>query len=303
MKKTFITILLICMTVFLIAGEHSYKFKSGKFVTKITGPYNSISTTYFDDYGKKMYVETSMEMEMQGQVHKKKHSMLVLPENSYSIQHDKQSYMVLPQDDEYDTEEDYMAYKNDLGEKIGTEKILGRTCDIYQKDNMKFWIWKEMPLKSEITENGQKFISEVISMEENVKIPASKFELPSGYSQQAAPSFEGMNMNMEALQKSMEANEQQSKNEELRKMQDNRSKKIKPVTADKFQKSNSAKRISEQRSKRLKPVTADRFEKKTEKAAKDEAVKKAEEEKKKAVEEEDGVKEKIKTLKKIKSLF
>ncbi len=308
MKKTLLTILIICLSFLLFSGEHSYKFKSGKFVTKITGPYNSVSTTYFDDYGKKMYVETTSEIPMYGEIQKKQSSILVLPDKSYSIQHDQKSFMEIPDDGEYDMDEDTMDYTDDMGKKIGTEKILGRTCDIYQKDNMKFWIWNEMPLKTEITEQGQKFITEVISIEENAKVPASKFAVPSGYTKQAAPAFNRMGMNMEQLQQAMEAQEAQNSKVQMNAAQDARNKKIKPVSADKFQKAKSAQRIDDKRNKRLKPVSADRFEKKateTSEADKTEEAKKniEEEQKKKAVEKENDTVDKIKKIRKLKSLF
>ncbi len=304
MKKILLTVLIICMALFIYAGTPSYKFKSGKFVTKTTGPFQSTAITYFDDYGKKIYVENSMEIRMYGEVRKQNNSMLILPDKSYMIQHDQKSYLKVPDDEEISIDEEFMNHKDDMGKKVGTEKILGRTCDIYVKDNMKFWIWKEMPLKYEITEEGETIVSEVISIEENAKIPASRFKLPEGYSSQAAPSLNRMNMDMEAMQKAMEAQEVQSSDAKVKATQETRTKRLEPVSADKFQKTKSAERLDKSRNKRLKPVSADRFEKKateTDKAA--EAKKLAEEEKKKpAVEKEDTIK-KIKKLKKLKNLF
>lgn len=88
-----------------------------------------------------------------------------------------------------------------VGHKTGTETILGKTCDIYESgqkpggDYMskvvegvpppgyaKVWIWREalIPLKMITEDIGFSSETIVTSIEENVDIPDSRFEIPEG---------------------------------------------------------------------------------------------------------------------------
>lgn len=64
--------------------------------------------------------------------------------------------------------------------KVGTETILGKSCDIYEEKGMKVWIWNNLSLKSEISFMGMNTNTEAVSLDVDVNIPASKFEPPAG---------------------------------------------------------------------------------------------------------------------------
>lgn len=90
-----------------------------------------------------------------------------------------------------------------LGEKVGTDKILGRECDVYEdvvvmdespdqaqipgdnKSKIKSWLWKGtiIPLKgtqeSIQTSSVYWFEKVATKIEENAEIPKDKFEVPS----------------------------------------------------------------------------------------------------------------------------
>lgn len=88
-----------------------------------------------------------------------------------------------------------------LGKKVGTDTILGRKCDVYEsgeelkpeelseealmsrKDSyyMKSWIWEEAALPLKIIITGLGWSNELIAttIVENVKIPDSRFTMPS----------------------------------------------------------------------------------------------------------------------------
>ncbi|HML93945.1 MAG TPA: hypothetical protein PKC29_00775 [Thermodesulfobacteriota bacterium] len=89
-----------------------------------------------------------------------------------------------------------------VGRKVGTETVLGKTCDVYEsgqkpsdEDYMnkliegaappgysKIWIWRDagIPLKMIAEDIGSYSETVATGIEENVDIPDSKFELPEG---------------------------------------------------------------------------------------------------------------------------
>lgn len=70
------------------------------------------------------------------------------------------------------------------GKKIGTERILGKKCEIYQFSMMgdyKVWLYKKtIPLKMEVNAMMVNIVSEAKEFKENARIDSSKFRLPSG---------------------------------------------------------------------------------------------------------------------------
>ena len=66
------------------------------------------------------------------------------------------------------------------GQISGTGSVLGRTCEIMEIAGSKNWFYKQISLKSETSVMGVTNNELAISMEENISIPASKFEPPAG---------------------------------------------------------------------------------------------------------------------------
>lgn len=88
-----------------------------------------------------------------------------------------------------------------VGYKVGTETILGKTCDVYESGQKpdgdyvskaaegapppgysKLWVWSEagIPLKMITEDIGFSSETVVTKIEENVDIPDSRFEVPEG---------------------------------------------------------------------------------------------------------------------------
>ena len=89
-----------------------------------------------------------------------------------------------------------------LGKKVGTDKILGRECDVYEYGEKptdeafmtavqagitppylkKTWVWREarLPLKVITDQMGSYSVLEATEIKENVDIPDSRFEVPEG---------------------------------------------------------------------------------------------------------------------------
>jgi len=62
---------------------------------------------------------------------------------------------------------------------VGTEKILGKSCKIYEILGVKSWQWEGIPLKTEMHMMG-KNTQIATSIKLNTSIPASRFRVPSG---------------------------------------------------------------------------------------------------------------------------
>lgn len=64
------------------------------------------------------------------------------------------------------------------GKKIGTEKILGYSCDVWELLGGKQWIYKGVMLKMEMTTLGIKTVTEASSAKFDVSVADSHFKLP-----------------------------------------------------------------------------------------------------------------------------
>lgn len=64
------------------------------------------------------------------------------------------------------------------GEKTGTEKFLGYTCDVWEIMGGKQWIHKGLMLKMEMTVLGITTKTEATSVKLDVSVPNANFELP-----------------------------------------------------------------------------------------------------------------------------
>jgi len=68
----------------------------------------------------------------------------------------------------------------------GNETIDGKDCKVFsfsmEKEGMKgkSWVWKGLPLQSEMEMQGKKILTKFKQYETNISIPASTFDLPTG---------------------------------------------------------------------------------------------------------------------------
>lgn len=75
------------------------------------------------------------------------------------------------------------------GKMLPNETILGKECTVYELMGTKQWMYKGMVLKATM---GDKVMMNAVKVEENIKIPDEKFEVPAGITITDAPE---MNMN------------------------------------------------------------------------------------------------------------
>ena len=69
------------------------------------------------------------------------------------------------------------------GKKVGTDKVLGKTCTVYTMANLnnyKVWIWKGLLLKAESNFMGFNYLMEAVDIQENTRFDQAKLTLPDG---------------------------------------------------------------------------------------------------------------------------
>ncbi len=68
------------------------------------------------------------------------------------------------------------------GEKIGSEVIAGRACDVWElkKLGTKTWLWKSIPLKTHFRVHGRERLVVAKRVEDGVEIPEQRFVVPEG---------------------------------------------------------------------------------------------------------------------------
>lgn len=77
---------------------------------------------------------------------------------------------------------DEMMMNKLQGERIGTEEILGRPCEIWEiKDaGVRLWYWKWIPLKTVLSVDGYQVVMIAEKLSEDDDIPSAYFQIPEG---------------------------------------------------------------------------------------------------------------------------
>lgn len=139
-----------------------------------------------DDYGKKMSIRTVGDsMDLDGE--KVDITTIINGNKTYTLDNITKTYII--SEDEEDSEDD--SSEDDANKKIGSEKILGKTCDILEakedESYTKIWMWKGIALKtsSELKLGGMTIskVNQVAKKLTEGNVKSSVFEIPSGYSE------------------------------------------------------------------------------------------------------------------------
>jgi hypothetical protein len=200
-KKVFLISLALILFLSMQAQDQAKKFavKSGKIEYKLTGSTKGTKTVYFDDYGNKYYeqIKAVTEVTVFGVTDRQKNDKINIINNDrfWDIDHVNRKYTKgeLPfynmnQSIYSDmSEAEQKKYNEDIirsfgGEKLGSEKVLGRNCDKFSIMGSYTWVYKGIGLKLETHVMGITSNEIAISFEENISIPNSRFQAPSGIS-------------------------------------------------------------------------------------------------------------------------
>lgn len=208
MKKNLVaTILLVIITVFTVVQSQAqkslqrYAVKNATIIYKHSGMTEGEEKVYIADYGKKEARYTELTVSAFGFETTTRELELHLGDEYYSIDLNEKTGTKTIFSDDFELSKKEVKEYEELGkemmetmgfEKTGTGTILGKKCDIWEGMGTKSWIWKNIPLKTEISMMGKSVI-EAVKLDINAGVPASKFKIPDGIS------FEDIEMDKESM--------------------------------------------------------------------------------------------------------
>ncbi len=192
MKKV---VLLAAVLIFVFSFSNSYCEKNYEIekaiVTyRLSGMTTGTMELVFDKYGE--YVSTTTETPGAP-----KSTFIMTPDSNYMINWEEKTAldMSMMGEDmmEDETPGEDVDFENEA-KKLGTETILGKNATVYlyepeEGGRAKYWVWKNIMLKSETEFNGMKSVMEATSLKTPGSIPAKTFEIPSNIKKQKMPSF------------------------------------------------------------------------------------------------------------------
>jgi len=212
MKKIIVSFLII--VIFTLSAVHAeqsrrYALKSAHIVYELTGNVSGEKKVWFDDYGMKYFEETNetTTIKIMGITSEQKEHKITIHDGQTIYDIDmiaKTGYKgTLPsmetlQDMAEDmTEAEQKQLADDImnsldGQKLGTETFLGKSCEVMEVMGVKSWIYNGITLKTEANIMGIVANETATKFEENIKVPASKFEPPQGITYEEMPSFGSM---------------------------------------------------------------------------------------------------------------
>ncbi|HPF00865.1 MAG: hypothetical protein AB7V36_10240 [Bacteroidales bacterium] len=140
-------------------------------------------TQYWDEYGKKSYTQSSMEMMGVTTIT----HMLNDGEFIYSwdatTKEGTKAKVGKSQNLNYNDMSEEMMAKYHMT-KEGTEEVNGKTCDVYKMEmegtKSKTWVWKGIAIKTETMAMGMTVTTEMTKLEEGADAPEGAFEVPAG---------------------------------------------------------------------------------------------------------------------------
>jgi len=172
-----------------LAGAKRYQIKSAIVEYTLSGTRKGTETIYFDNWGMREAKYTKAEMSMMGITQKQNTLTLLDGETTYNIDLDTKTgtkmetpmLKELAANNKDLTDAGEKMMKSMGGVKIGTEVILGKTCDVWEIKNMKSktWVWKNVPLKTKVSMPSMEMTITATKFEEGAAIPADRLAIPS----------------------------------------------------------------------------------------------------------------------------
>ncbi len=188
MRKLLFISLIITVTVYAQDFKR-YEFKSGKVVFQSTGSMTGSETMYFDNYGMLEVKNTKATLEMMGIKQVTDTKVIMDGKWVYTIDNNSGEankmenplYSMFPEGGDLEKVGEQLMI-NMGGKKIGTETLLDKKCEIWEIKKLmsKVWVWKSIPIKSEINMMGMKITQLATSVEVDIEVSADKFKIPEG---------------------------------------------------------------------------------------------------------------------------
>lgn len=188
MKKLFLILLIISITT-SAQDFKRYEFKSGKVVYESSGSITGTETMYFDNYGMLEVKYTKSTLDMMGIKRVTDAKVIMKDKWVYTI--DKTTgeankmenpiYSMFPEGGDLEKGGKELMISMG-GKKIGIETILGKECEIWEIKKLmsKVWVWKSIPLKSEVNMMGISINQIATSVEVDIDVSPNEFKIPEG---------------------------------------------------------------------------------------------------------------------------
>ena len=206
-------IVLPCTSLKAQKNMQRYAVKNATIIYKHSGMTEGEEKVYIADYGKKEARYTELTVSAFGFSTTTRELELHLGDDYYAIDLNEKIGTKTTFSDDFELSKKEVKEYEELGkemmeamgfEKTGTGTILGKKCDIWEGMGTKSWIWKNIPLKTEVNMMGKSVI-ESVKIDISGNVPASKFRIPEGISfDETTADDESMNpQNMEDLEESL----------------------------------------------------------------------------------------------------
>jgi len=169
-----------------------YKIRSGIIEYKMSGMQTGTEKIYFDRWGMREAKYSQTEIKVGTMSVKQNQFSLLDGEWTYTVDLDKKTGTKIPTPlmkeltgaakrqgkDATEIGEEMLTRMG--GRKIGTETLLGKTCEVWEIKNMnaKSWIWQGVTLKTEVNMMGKMMTTEAVRLQDNVTVPEEKLTLP-----------------------------------------------------------------------------------------------------------------------------
>jgi hypothetical protein len=161
------------------------ELKSAIIKYKVSGMNNGTETVYIDDWGKREAIYKKFTTKMMG-IDLERNFLILITENGkwvYNIDLNSRTAIKM-------NNKGFKALQGNSGSnmdvaigatKIGTEEILGKICDVWEKSHpySKAWMWKGIALKKDQDVAAMGVLTEATEIQENISIPEDKLIIPS----------------------------------------------------------------------------------------------------------------------------
>lgn len=210
MKKLFILFSLAIITLITNAQvnqANQFVIKSGYVEYELTGSVTGTKKFWWDNYGDKTRNETESTSIIQffGTTTKEEqHTITITDENTIYTQDIIKGTAYKSSNDEYEeianemtedmTDAEIEQLGEDIlaslgGERLGTEKVIGKECEVIKVMMAKVWIYKGIPLKSIAKVMKIETNETAVKFDENISIPSSTFAPDKGVEFQDVSEF------------------------------------------------------------------------------------------------------------------
>lgn len=186
----------ILMVMIFLMAEHAeavakrYQIKSGIVKYKISGQSNGTEEFYWNGFGQKEARHTETTVNIFG-IKQRTRSLLIIDGNwaySYNPKTNTATKINYQEMTKNMAGKTLAGYSDSMieaygGKKVGTEKVLGKKCTVYELtnfNNYKVWIWKGLPLKMESNFMEFDYLMEAVDIQENAHFDQAKLTLPNG---------------------------------------------------------------------------------------------------------------------------